>query len=186
MAATALMDSYSESNQKVYMVLGGGYSTIVGQSFTASAGILDYCKFYLVRVGASLTGTAYAKVYSHSGVYGTSSLPDTLLATSDGFDVSALTTSLALYTFTFTGTNKISLSAAPYVLTLEFSGGDGSKFIGVGADSGTPTHSGNACSDYPSLSMTAFPINDICFYVYRLTNDHEGAPTRIRTPQYVA
>lgn len=182
--APALMDSLSEStHQGVFFLLAVTvYSTIVGQSFTALAGTLDYCKWYLRKSGTIVTGTAYAKVYSHSGVYGTSSLPDALLATSDGFDVSVLTNTPTLYTFNFTGAEKIALSATQYVLTLEFSGGDTTHAVAVGLGSGG--HNGNA-SQNVSGTMTPYPA-DICFYVYRLTNDHEGAPTRIRPPQYVA
>ena len=105
-----IVDSYSESN--VIDAIGiGNIDTQSGQSFSVSVGgTLNSCAFYLFQDG-SPTGYCYAKIYAHSGTYGTSSLPTgDALAVSDAVDVSTLDINGALKTFTFSGGNKITLS----------------------------------------------------------------------------
>ena len=71
-AYTGLIDSFSEANVNDYNTLYNGVYTFLGQSFTnTNAGVLDSAKFYLKKSG-SPTGSVYAKVYAHTGTYGTS------------------------------------------------------------------------------------------------------------------
>jgi len=108
-----LIDFYSESNFSSQDGLSSAYSTGHAQSFTCGFNCnLDSAKFYFSK-GGSPTGNAYAKVYAHSGTYGTSSVPTgAALATSDAVDVSGLSAALNLKTFNFSGANRISLSAS--------------------------------------------------------------------------
>ena len=85
-----LLDSYSENNISDYKGMQGGTDEGVGQSFTGDGGILTTAKFFLSRVG-SPTGNMTAKIYAHTGTYGTSSeLTGSALATSGTVDVTTI------------------------------------------------------------------------------------------------
>jgi len=161
-----IIDSYSESNQSSSYYSDSSSNTLVGQSFeNIISDVLDICKFYLKKTG-SPTGNATAKIYSgSSNVY--NSYPDTLLATSDTFDVSTLTTSYSLIQFTFSGANKITLSNDTwYHVVFSFSGGNVSNYVNIGFDNSSPSHSG--VSGY-GVDLAHYNINsggDLCFYVY--------------------
>ena len=162
-ASTSLVDSYSESNRN---------TQYIGQSFTnVSSQKLTSCIFYLIKNG-SPTGNAYAELWSetHSTNYGVDSIPNILLATSEAFDVSNLTTSFTLVTFNFIGSNVKTLNSNTYyVIIFKFDGGDATNNVKVGADNSSPLHSGNLTySDY-AVSWLSLSTNDICFYVYGTT-----------------
>jgi hypothetical protein len=163
---TTTIDSYSEANYSYTLPLGfrtEGH----GQSFTGNGTTLDYVTFYLRKYG-NPTGNAVAKIYTHSGVYGTSSVPGTLLATSDNFDVSTLTTSETLINFTFSGAEKIVLgNGVYYILTIEYY--DGLNYfdiIGLAEDTSEPSADGNVCS-LSSTNWSPYSGDDLCFYVYK-------------------
>lgn len=159
-----LVDSYSESNQSTVQAVRNGGVTGMGQAFACSiTKKLDSCKFYLNKSG-SPTGNITAKLYSHSGTYGTSSLPNTLLATSDVVEISTLSTSSALITFHFSGAERIDLSATNYVITCEYSGGDASNLLQAGYDGTSPTHGGIMV--YNNSGWRTATGQDLCFYVY--------------------
>lgn len=167
-----LLDSYSESNHDGTSIVICNVQPGGGQTFKpSSSAALRRAVFYLKKLG-SPTGNATAKVYAHTGTYGTSGLPTgAALATSDTLDVSTLTTLYALKTFSFSGENVISLVGdTPYVVTVEYSGGDISNRIEIGADSGG-TAAGNAVSTSDGSSWIyggwqGPPATDCCFYVY--------------------
>lgn len=164
-----VFDSYSESNVSSYPRLRSTSRIGYGQSFTASAnGTITNCQFYLKRTGI-ISGNAYAKIYAHTGTYGTDSKPTgSALATSDAFDVSAVSDSAALHTLSFSGANQISLTSGTYyVLTLEYGGGDASNSLDWGCDGTSPTHSGNN-SEKLAADSTWYYITgpqDFCFYL---------------------
>lgn len=163
-----IVDSYSESNGENAFSVDSEESYAYGQSFTGDGGILNSAKFYLGKYGGP-TGSCYAKVYSHSGTYGTTSVPDTLLATSDAVDVSTLAdyTTPALATFTFSGANKITLtSATKYVVVFEYNGGSGSAYVQYWIDFSSLSHDGNGCQ-YWSSTWYYDASFDTCFYVYK-------------------
>ncbi|GAI05235.1 unnamed protein product, partial [marine sediment metagenome] len=138
----------------------------VGQSFTGDGRVLNNAVFYIKKSG-SPTGNAYAKIYAHSGTFGTSSVPTgAALAVSEGVDVSNLTTSFQLIAFNFSGANKITLTnGTKYVVVIEYTGGTlYSHEVVVGYDTGTPSHPGNFCAYH--TGWTAYPTTDLCFYVY--------------------
>ena len=164
--AEILIDSYSESNYDIPGGMCNGDAIKRGQSFTAS-GIkkLTSYDFYLKKALGSPTGNAVAKLYAHSGTYGTSSVPTgSALATSDALDVSTLTGNFQLITFTFTGAQQYVLGAGYYCIAIEYSGGDVSNYIEVGLDGSSPTHSGNMIQWY--TEWTAVSTYDVIFYVY--------------------
>jgi hypothetical protein len=163
-----IIDSYSESNADGTIPVdysgGMGHYKAIGQSFTGDGGTLNISKFYLKKVG-SPTGSAYAQIYAHSGTFGSTGLPTgSLLATSDSFDVSTLTTSSQLITFTFSGGNKITLvNGTHYFTVFTFSGVSSADYPAISFDGSSSTHSGNAAR---LSSIWNYDSGDICFYVY--------------------
>ena len=158
------VDSYNESNKDTFNGVDGSRKGI-GQSFTPSAdGYLSTAKFYIAKSG-SPTGSAVAKVYAHTGTYGTSSKPTgTALATSDNFDPSTLTASYVVTSFTFSGANQILLSSGVnYVVTLEWPGSAGATIL-VGCDNSSSSHAGNS-SDSSLAGVWGVLGLDLSFYV---------------------
>ena len=135
-----------------------------GQTFTAGAGgTLDSCQFLLRRVGA-VTGDVYAKLWAHSGDFGVDGLPTgTALATSAAVEVSTISESWALVTFTFD--NTLTLEAGtPYVITVEYpTGVDGTLYVGLDWD-GTILHAGTGI--YTDGTGWNVGTADVPFYVY--------------------
>lgn len=156
-----ISDSYDISNQNA--VLNCIFSSKTGQSFTGNGGILNSAQFEIRKYMAP-TGSVYARIYAHSGVYGTSSIPTgSALATSDAFDISTLTTTFQLISFNFSGANKINLAnGTNYVIAVEYPA-SGSYGMTFGNDN-TPTHAGNFVTN--SGSWVADITRDMIFYVY--------------------
>ncbi len=163
-----IVDSYSENNYDSWATLGAVPPDFVsvGQSFTGDGGTLNSAKFYLNKDG-SPTGDIVAKVYAHTGTFGTSSRPTgSALAISNNVDVSTLTTSSQLITFNFTGANKITLENGTYYCVLvEYSNGDGGNHVHYGLDTESPTHGGN--SFYWVSGNWSYSNYDLLFYVYK-------------------
>ncbi len=172
-----VIDSYSETNNSNDEFIDGvsGDTSGIGQSFTGNGQILDSCKWFIKKQG-SPTGNATAKIYAHSGVFGTSSVPTgAAIATSDNFDVATLTGTYALATFNFSGANRITLTnATKYVVTFEFTGGNGSNSIVIADDSTSPAHAGNSSFFVVAGAWAATAVADMCFYVYGVTADSGG------------
>ena len=167
---SVLIDSYSETNQSGGEALGvaGSFAVANGQSFTDPDGhVLDSCQFNLRKMG-SPTGNAVAKVYAHTGTWGSSGVPSgAALAVSDAVAVSTLGTSYRLVTFEFSGANRITLAAGThYVVTVEYSAGTAGNYIIVGYDSSSPTHPGNKCYSNNGTSWMEVGGYDVPFYVY--------------------
>lgn len=162
------LDSYSESNTD-QDVQSDNTTTGNAQSFTpASTGTLGSVKFWLKKVG-SPTGNAICKIYAHSGTYGTSSVPTgAALASSANFDVTTLTTSYQLITFTFSGANQITLTGGTrYCVAFEQVSGANWPALNVpkmGGDSSSPTHGGNRAF-FQTGSWSASSTFDLVFYV---------------------
>lgn len=160
-----LADSYAETNRDGDLYVPEYDGSEVGQSFTPSvSGGLSSCKFYLKK-SSTPTGTAYAKLYAHSGTYGTSSVPTgSALATSGGFDISTLTTSSQLITFTFASPYSVT-SGTRYCITLLIPSQTSGKNVLVGCDGSSPSHGGNYFGWFTDV-WWADPSDDVCFYVY--------------------
>jgi len=171
-----LIDSYSEVNQDYLFYLyalhpsSGGFDSAISQSFTCGQTINIYsAKFYLKKKGSPI-GNGHAVLYAMTGTYGTNGRPTgSALATSDDFDVSGLTTSLALYTFKFTGDERYEMQAdTKYCIVFENPTTGTISFTDctvVGADASSPSHSGNY-GYFRSNVWGGSSGADICFYVY--------------------
>jgi len=171
MTAVVVSDKYSEANQntsnRVYSYTNNDYHA-TGQSFMGNGGVLNAANFFLSKTG-SPTGNGVAKIYAHTGTYGTSSLPTgSALATSDNFDVSTLSSSTpALITLKFSGVNKITLTNnTPYIVTFEYSGGSNNDWVNIYKDTTTPTAAGNEVRFEDVSSWVAVSGEDCCFYVF--------------------
>ncbi len=169
-SSVTTIDSYSESNQGTFQYLGNANITGDGQAITGTGGIITRAKWFLLKTGSPV-GTLVAKVYAHSGTFGTTSVPTgAALATSEVVDVSTVTGSYSLITFEFSGANRIALAnGTNYVVTIEYDGNggnanDASNYIRVGADITSPTHAGIA-TNKGSGTWAASAGADYCFYV---------------------
>ena len=135
--AVNTFDSGADIHQ--YPVSGINSQTIYGGSVGGRAvtlkgkgsGILSV-QWYLSK-NSSPTGSAFAKVYSTTGEYGTTAIPTgTALAVSDPFDVSTLTSTQAYKTFNFTGIEQIVLERdVVYAVTFEYTGGSASNNVSI-------------------------------------------------------
>jgi len=165
--AITVVDSYSEAYQDSGIQFGTS-PFYYGQSFyNANAIDLYSCKFYIKRVG-NPTGDLTAYLYAHTGTYGSNGVPTgSPLATSNTILASSLTTLYQLKEFTFSGANKVTLSATTnYVIVLKHVNSSGGNVVVVGCDSSTLTHGGNQCQS--DDGSTWFPESgiDVIFYVY--------------------
>lgn len=162
-----LIDTYSESNQSTSQSVRSGLVIIDGQAFTATGLLLASAIFNLSRDG-SPTGNCYARIYTHSGTYGTSSVgTGSPLAESDPIDVTTISASptFTLTTFTFSGANRIYLvKDTPYIIAFNFEGGSSGNDINVGIDAISPTHGGNRT--FFNSAWNAVSTSDSCFYIY--------------------
>lgn len=164
---SSAVDSFSESNSDSSAITFTATVTGLGQTFTTTgATILKSAVFYMKKTGTP-TGNANAKVYAITGTPNTDAKPTgSVLATSDNFDVSTLTGSLALITFTFSGAQQITLSAATnYAIVVEYGSADASNHPDFGVDLiGSSDATGNACR--LTSGVWASQSYDVCFYVY--------------------
>lgn len=164
------LDSYVGSNNLDTSLYNGSFN-YSGQSFHNIDEItLDSCKFSLKKFGLP-TGNAVAKIYAHTGTYGSDGHPTgSALATSDNFDVSSLTTSFSFPTFTFSGANKITLAAnTNYVIEVYYSGGDASNLIKVSGQASTSGTSGNG--SWSANGSTWSTGYDFSFYYYGVSSN---------------
>jgi len=160
--------SYDQTHQDTLTNIFAGSAIAQGQSFqVASECRLENCKFY-AKKGGSPTGNITATIYASTGTLGSTSKPTgSALATSQPIDISTLTTSLALITFTFTAENRITLAASTnYVVVINFNGGDGANYLTIGLDSSAPTFNGNNSFSGDLSTWTAVSGNDLIFFVY--------------------
>lgn len=161
----ATADSYSETNQDSSFAFDST-KTQAGQGITGDGGTLSSAKVYLKKVGGTLSGrNMRVAIYSHTGTFGTSGSPSTLLATSDAIDASVLTASFALIEFTFSGANKITLTNGTNYFLVYNAVADFLNGESIGLDASSPTHGGNYWDDFNGVINT----QDLCFYVYTQT-----------------
>ena len=167
-----IVDSYSESNYNYNWSVTGyvaaGRNNELGQSILGNGKILSSVDFF-IRKSNSPTGNITARIYAHTGVFGTSSKPTgAILAESNPVDISTLSElSLSLVSFTFSGTNNIELTnGVQYIVSIYYNGSSDVHKLIVGAD-GTGEHQGNICH-YANNTATwgATATYDLIFYVY--------------------
>lgn len=160
---STLVDNYDFSNGDTDQTIGNGTITGIAQSITGDGNVLSQAKFNLKKTLLP-TGNAVAKLYAHSGTFGTSSVPTgAALATSANFDVSTLTTSYIKTVFDFLDAFTL-VNTTKYVITVEYSGGDSSNHVQVESDSSSPTHGGNLAEN--TGSWAANSGRDLVFEVW--------------------
>ena len=166
---SVIIDRYQEANYNDDWALRNivGAETALGQSFTGTGKVLSKVTFYISKANAP-TDFAYAKIYAHSGTFGTSSVPTgSPLAISNAIKSSSIGTSLALVDFTFTGSDKITLAnGTKYVVVIESTGGDLTNYIRLSFDSSSPIHAGNLCYYEVGTGWVAWNGGDLIFYVW--------------------
>lgn len=161
------IDSFSEANLDNDFSLGAGKNNKeLSQAITIGTSYnLASAKFYLKKFG-SPTGNIVAKLYAVTGTVGTNAVPTgSALVTSDPIDISTLSTSYALSTFTFSGYD---LTSGDYAITIEYNGGDATNYLLVGTKSfGTGSeHAGNMGARNTSTSNWSNVSGaDLIFYV---------------------
>lgn len=157
------VDSYPVGNSSGSLSLYSGATTARGQSFTTGAAtLLNRARFNMSKVG-SPTGTMVAKLYAHSGTYGTSSVPTgSPVATSETVDTTILPVSSSLIEFEFLD-GYVMTAVTQYVIVVEYNGGDVSNQATVFIDTTSPTHGGNLC--FWNGSWGAEATRDMIFYV---------------------
>jgi len=144
--------------------LGNGTITGQAQSFAngTNAQYLVRAFFQLKKTG-SPTGTVTAKLYAHSGTFGTSSVPTGgALATSTAVNLTTLTASYQTVEFTFPTPFELAASTN-YTIAVEYSGGSGGNYIDVRGLAGTGTHAGNRSQNTGTWAATA--ADDLNFSV---------------------
>jgi hypothetical protein len=169
-ALDATTDSYPISNRNGNAVMGtttAGFS----QSFTGDGNPLSIATFNLWKAG-SPTGIARAKLYAHSGTFGTSSVPTgNPLAVSETVDISTLTASWQLVDFTFLNSYALE-NGTKYCITVESADPFGTDNLLVAHDTSSPTHSGNgAWFSITTQLWTALSSTDYIFYVKTHTTE---------------
>lgn len=174
----AVIDEYPTSNHgSDYRNCASDSNFGIAQAFAGAAAEIVDAVLYLVKVGAP-TGNATITLYSVTGTYGTDAIPDTSIAVATStFDVSTLTTSVTMTTFTFApGTN---LSAGTnYAIAIEYSGGSvaGGNYIRWGTDNSAPSHGGNISFKSSIGVWTASAARDA---IFQITGTFGTNPARV-------
>jgi len=148
--------------------IGDATTTAQGQSFAVGSNAMRLVKATasLKKVG-SPTGNLVAKLYAHTGTFGSSGTPTgSALATSVNLDVSKLTTSYASTQVAFT-TNYLMSASTNYFIVFEYSGGNASNYVDIEGNS-AGAHAGNRASFAGSWSASA--ASDLTFIVWTSPN----------------
>jgi len=165
------IDSYTTTPTTPSATGAGGTPIGNGMSFTGDGNNLGSVIFSLKKFG-SPTGIATMRIYAHTGTFGSTGTPTgSAIATSDtNLDVSTLTSSFVDKTFTFSGSNQITLSnGTHYFAILIYSGGDLSNDVAIGAIS-SGTASGNSAHSTDLSSWTVNSVLDFYFIVKQPTS----------------
>jgi len=160
---STLEDSNAETGNDFQV----GNATIIGQAQSFSNGVvaqnLTRVRVRMKKFG-SPTGNLVAKVYAHSGTFGTSSIPTgPVLATSVNFDIAQLTTAYLEYEIVFL-TQLLMEASTNYTISFERAVIDGSNYVHIEGDT-TGTHAGNS-SSLVGATWTAAAAEDLWFQVF--------------------
>ncbi len=168
-----VVDSYSEENYEDFFrieALWDENKSATGQTFYVAASYaITQVKFYLRKIG-SPTGNAHAVLYAITGTPGTDGTPTgSALATSEDFDVSTLTLSFQLITFTFNATEQYEMETDTHYCIIFENPTTGYAALNdcpfVGLDDTSPTHGGNQIW-WDLQQWTGYSHRDTIFYVY--------------------
>ncbi|MEK7642302.1 MAG: hypothetical protein AAB392_00700, partial [Patescibacteria group bacterium] len=165
-STTNSVSSYDNTNKNGTLSMEDDANdyTAIAQSFTSTGGTLDSVKFYLQR-GGGVSGNIVAKLYAHSGTFGTNSVPTgAALATSETVSATSLVVGESrFYNFEFTAGNRYAMTnGTNYVISVEHTPAAGSNISG-GDDSTSPTHPGNTSAYNGTWSALSY---DLVFNVY--------------------
>ena len=157
--------SLKSSDSPYSLAQYNGVNEQLYQSFQAKvSSSLNICEFKMYKVG-SPTGNAVARLYDHTGAFGTASEPTGApLATSDNFDVSTLNTDTDGEWITFNFSTPYSLVASSYYcIVCEYTGGTVGNRVLHRAENIAAVHPGNGgdADDASSPSYTAQSALDI-------------------------
>lgn len=169
-------DEYASSNYDtdldMYNDASGWITTKLAQSFVGTGRLISGGTFEIREVGTA-TGTAYYKIYAHTGTYGESSIPTGTALASGSFDVSTVGTSYVEKTVTFDTAYK-SVYGTHYVMTIEYDGGSAANHIQVKFDA-TGSHDGNlAYWKYKGTSWNLYTPGDL---IFEIVSSEEGSGT---------
>jgi hypothetical protein len=165
----ALIDSFTGAGAGSFAGLSVYLNspTARGQSFfnTATAVLTSY-RLSIFKTG-SPTGDVYAKLYAHTGTFGTDSVPTgSPLATSDPIDITTITTSSAWREFTFSTPYEMQASTY-YCIIIYFNGGDSSNTLRTRfVLTQPPSHAGNPFRSEDGVSGWTVNDGDMLFEVY--------------------
>ena len=144
-----------------------GFSTydVQGNTFACSVNrTISKCSFKMYNNGGSASGNIYAKLYAHTGTYGTDGKPTgAVLATSDAVDVATFSSSSAGFEeFTFT-TGYAMTAGTKYCIVV--APDSPNLYIRLRMDASSPTYGGNWC--YKSnINWYADNSRDAMFTIY--------------------
>jgi len=159
--APELIISYPDSNYSTWFK---AYSARrIAQIFVAPDNYtVKTVDLYLEKNGTP-TGSMYAYLYATSA-----GEPTTVLATSDAFDISTLST-FALVEFVFSGVEQYDIVyGTVYAIAIGYAGGDSSNCVKLGADS-TGTFADGSLY-YLDGSWSEYADTDAIFYLYGSEN----------------
>ena len=138
--------SYGETNYNTYYQIDATNpdTYLMGEVFNnIVADTLNGCKFYLFKSGTP-TGNIHAALYAVTGTYGSdAALTGSALATSDAFDVSTLTGSPQLISFSFSGYSLAANTNYAIVVDTTGSTSNSSNCINIGVGGNGYGYSGN-------------------------------------------
>lgn len=167
-------DSYTVNPNTSIAISNGQTYNAAGQSFQAAKGGKLKQATFKIQPGGSPTGTCCAKLYAHTGTYGTSSAgTGEPLATSDNVDVSKIVGSPATVTFTFSTPYKLT-KGAHYCLVVEYAGGDADKKLYVSLDDVTKSHAGNELRRTAAGEWSPVNTKDVYFIAYSALKKKSG------------
>jgi hypothetical protein len=147
-----------------YVDVYAGYLIAIGQTFYGTGEDFTRVIFALSKLGAP-TGNIVAKLYAHTGVFGTSGIPTgAVLATSNPIDITTIRDD-GPYPVSFDFAGYTLANGTPYCISCEYSGGDVSNNLQFTMRSvAPPTHEGNL---FYYTSSWLYPDDwDAYFYAY--------------------
>ncbi len=143
-----------------------GNATITGQAQSLAVGanaIMPIRATFNLRKVGSPTGAITCNLYTHSGSFGTTSVPTgaTLIASAT-FEAADLTAAYQAIEFGFPESPVVELAASTnYCISLEKAVGDGSNYVEIEGLATTGTHGGNRSQEVGTWSATA--VDDLAF-----------------------
>jgi hypothetical protein len=166
-----LLDSYNPTKNSSFLLASNNIQA-GGETFTTPNDGVTYslssAKFYLLKDGTP-TGSFSAELYALTGTPGTNAVPTgSVLATSDGVNVSVLDTTYTLITFTFSGVNQYAMSPnTNYGIDVYYVNTAEPNYVAVGTDN-TLSDDGNDYRTTDNKTSWQAQARNVAFYVYGL------------------